>query len=121
MAIALRPRASASTIRSRKGSQALALGARPGTGDGSADLTGSETEAGSGSAGGWGPAPEAPSKAGGEAAPVLAAGPPVISGWTAGGAQKDAWGSVDTPDLEMAGFDLDRLPRPRTSRPAALR
>jgi hypothetical protein len=33
MAMALRPRASASAISSRYGSQALALGARPGVGD----------------------------------------------------------------------------------------
>ena len=94
MAMALRPRSSASAISSRYGSQALALGARPG-GNGSVDT--------------------GPVVAGiGERESVDTS--LVVAGFGEAG-------SVDT-SVAVAGFGghaRGRPPRPRTATPAALR
>jgi len=96
MAMALRPRARASVITSRYGSQALALGARPGRdgGPGSVDTV-----------------------------PVMAGfdGPESVDS-SVGMAGFDGPESVDTSSV-MAGFGTPSpgRPRPRTAMPAARR
>src|SRR5206468_7042739 len=99
MDLALRPRERPSAISSRKGSQALALGARPaaggqGEGSGSVDTCPEIT---------------------GFGCPESVDTPSVVAGFDAG--------SVDTP-LVVAGFGGQipgRPPLPRTAIPAALR
>src|SRR5262245_7849813 len=97
MAMALRPRWSASLISSRYGSHALALGARPGRGAGAEAVDTSVLVAGFAS-------PESV-----DTGAEMAGFPPPES--------------VDTSSEEMAGFAFDsrRRPRPRTTIPAALR
>src|SRR5688572_9882037 len=97
IAIALRPRPSASTISSRYGSHALALGARPGRGIAPGSVDTSALVAGFG----------------GPASVDTAA---EMTGF-------DGQGSVDTSPSEIAGFGFDSLgrPRPRTGMPAAFR
>ena len=95
IAMALRPRPSASAISSRYGSHALALGARPGRGTGAESVDTSALVAGF-RVGVGGHLPE-------------------MAGF-------DRPESVDTSG-EMAGFGFDSLgrPRPRTAMPAAFR
>jgi hypothetical protein len=97
MAIALRPRRSASMISSRYGSHALALGARPGRGIAPTSADTSVLVA-----------------AFGESKSVDTGSE--IAGF-------DCPESVDTSHGEIAGFALDSLgrPRPRTGSPAAFR
>ena len=96
MAIALRPRRSASAISSRYGSHALALGARPGRGTGAESVDTSALVAG------------------------FAAG---VGGHLLGNGRFCRPESVDTSGGEIAGFAFDSLgrPRPRTAIPAAFR
>jgi hypothetical protein len=92
MAMALRPRPSASAISSRYGSHALALGARSGRGTGAKSV---------------------------DTLALVAAFASPASVEMAGFASPE---SVDTGVVEMAGFALDaRRPRPGTTMPAALR
>ena len=98
MAMALRPRPSASMISSRYGSHALALGARPGR------RTRQPSR--------WTPPPWwplSPAPASGDTASEMAGFAPPES--------------VDTEAVEMAGFarDARRRPRPGTTMPTALR
>ena len=97
MAMALRPRPSASAISSRYGSHALALGARPGRRSGAESV---DTSA------------------------LVAAFASPTSGDTASDmAGFTPSQSVDTEAVEMAGFarDAPRRPRPGTTMPTALR
>ena len=96
MAIALRPRLSASAISSRYGSHALALGARPGRGTGVESVDTSALVAGFAAV----ESVDTGSEMAGFAAPE----------------------SVDTSS-EMAGFAFDSRgrPRPRTTMPTAFR
>src|SRR5436190_8693625 len=96
MAMALRPRPSASAISSRYGSHALALGARPGRGTGVESVDTSALVAGFGAS---------------ESVDTSAE----MAGF-------DRPRSVDTSP-EIAGFGFDSLgrPRPRTGMPAAFR
>ena len=99
MAIAFRPRPSASSISSRKASQALALGARPGGGGQGARSGSVDTS---------------PLVAG-FAGPESVDTPLAVAGF---GPEP-----VDTPAV-VAGFGghpLGRPPRPRTATPAAFR
>src|SRR5258708_6990916 len=98
MATALRPRPSASTITSRKGSQALRLGARAGGGGHGAPP---------------GPADTSPVMAGFEGSESVDT-PPVMAGF--GGP-----GSVDTPVVAGLDESVRGRPRPRTATPAAFR
>jgi hypothetical protein len=97
MAIALRPRPSASAISSRYGSHALALGARPGGGAGAESVDTSGLVAGF------------------DAAESVDTGAEM--------AGFDWPESVDTTGEGIAGFALASLgrPRPRTGSPAAFR
>src|SRR6186713_1887039 len=97
MAIAFRPRPSASTISSRYGSHALALGARLGRGIAAGSVDASALVAGCGG-------PESVDTAS------------EMAGF-------DGSRSVDTSALEIAGFGFDSLGRPRrrTGIPAAFR
>src|SRR5689334_3326553 len=97
IAIALRPRRSASAISARYGSHALALGARPGRGSGAQSVDTSALVAGFALA----EAVDTSSELAGFPRPE----------------------SVDTAAEEMAGFALEsrRRPRPRTTISAALR
>jgi hypothetical protein len=96
MAMALRPRPSASAISSRYGSHALALGARAGRGIGPESVDTSALVAAF-----------APPDSVDTASEMAGFAPPE---------------SVDTAAIEMAGFALDaRRPRPGTTMPATLR
>src|SRR5262245_54200483 len=97
IAIALRPRPSASAISSRYGSHALALGARPGCGTTPESVDTSVLVPGFG---------------GEESVDTSLE----MAGF-------DGPGSVDTSSPEIAGFGFDSLgrPRPRTGIPAAFR
>src|SRR5438445_11217989 len=99
MAFALRPRESASAISSRKGSQALALGARPAGGGQGEALESVDTSTEMAAFG----------------CPESVDTPSVVAGFDGG--------SVDTP-LVVAGFGGQvpgRPPFPRTALPAASR
>jgi hypothetical protein len=97
MAMALRPRPSASAISSRYGSHALALGARPGRRRGIESVDTPALVAAFASPG-----------SGDSASEIARFAPPE---------------SVDTAAVEMAGFarDARRRPRPGTTMPTALR
>src|SRR4030095_10211668 len=96
MATALRPRASASTMISRYGSHALALGARPGCTGAAGSVDTSALVAGFGR----------PESVDTSALVAVVGGPE----------------SVDTcPEIAGFGFDSLGRPRPRTAMPAALR
>jgi hypothetical protein len=97
MAMALRPRPSASAISSRYGSHALALGARPGRRSGTESVDTSALVAAFVSPA-WGDT----------ASEIAGFAPPE---------------SVDTGAMEMAGFarEARRRPRPGTTMPTAFR
>jgi hypothetical protein len=96
MAMALRPRSSASVISARYGSHALALGARPGRRSGTTSVD--------------------------TAALVAAFACPESVDTSADMAGFAPPESVDTDAVEMAGFARDaRRPRPGTTMPTAFR